>query len=151
MSEGSEEEFAATLRSLRATAPLCCADEETSTAPSVICASGGFDVASQAAAIFEAQGFSRLRSATQEVLGAEVPWTEIVAPNTDDELLRCSDGVWVAGRALGALSGHRGRPLRKDGRICRQTFPCDHLASVVVLETGSAEQVADRLANLTLQ
>eukprot|EP00439_Symbiodinium_sp_Y106_P085581 s278_g29.t1 len=149
MSEGSEEEFAATLQSLKATAPLC-ADEDTGTTPSILCASGGFDVARQAA-ILEGQGLSHLRSATEEVLGAEVPWTEIVAPNTADELLRCSDGVWVAGRALGGLSGHQGGPRRKDGRVCRQTFPCDHLAAVVVLETGSAEQVADRLENLTLQ
>ncbi|CAE7534116.1 unnamed protein product [Symbiodinium natans] len=152
MSGASEEDFAATLQSLRGTAPLSgAAAEDSGATPSIICASAGFDLANQAPTIFEEQGLGHMRSAHLEVLGEELPWTEIVAPNTAEEHLRCSDGVWVAGRALGALSGHKFGPRRQGERVCRTTFPCDHLASVVVLETGSAEQVADRLANLTLQ
>lgn len=98
---------------------------------SVLCAASGIDISDGAKDILKRKGL-QFRSAHREVLGHELPWTEIV----DDDQLRCSDGVWIRKplTALAVLDGHK--PHRNaTGQICRQTMPADHLLSLVVVQS----------------
>ncbi|CAK9001327.1 unnamed protein product [Durusdinium trenchii] len=131
-----EEEFAQCLGS--AQAMLASA--------SVVCATTGMDISDGAKQLFKAQGCEQLRSVHKEVLGKELPWTEVV----DKEQLRCSDGVWISEplMALAALDGHGAPPRDGTGEICRQTLPLDHLLSLVVLQNRHAQDAL--MANLSM-
>lgn len=123
MAAQCEKDFGENLESMQAMLPPW-------ESASVLCAASGIDISDGARDILKKKGL-QFRSAHKEVLGHELPWTEIV-----DDQLRCSDGVWIREplTALAVLDGHK--PHRNaTGEICRQTMPADHLLSLVVVQS----------------
>eukprot|EP00747_Dinoflagellata_sp_TGD_P122368 gnl/TRDRNA2_/TRDRNA2_173609_c5_seq1.p2 gnl/TRDRNA2_/TRDRNA2_173609_c5~~gnl/TRDRNA2_/TRDRNA2_173609_c5_seq1.p2 ORF type:complete len:151 (-),score=14.68 gnl/TRDRNA2_/TRDRNA2_173609_c5_seq1:158-610(-) len=120
--------------------------------PSCLC--GTFGAAPQAvsdalSANASLLGSGRFRDAHRQIPGADLPWTSIDLPSrlrtentkvetcNDDLIFKNTDGVWLGNglSALAALAGHRQTPCSgTQGRLCRATFPADHLPLVVALE-----------------
>jgi len=113
--------------------------------PSVLCGATGMETSDARDLL---KGLQHFRSAHKEVLGHELPWTEVV-----DDKLRCSDEVWIREplTSVAVLDGHK--PYRDvNGQICRQTMPTDHLLSVVVVQTRrEAQDSVDYMGDLCMQ
>ncbi|CAJ1366203.1 unnamed protein product [Effrenium voratum] len=92
--------------------------------PMVLCGATGADISSPSWGLG-----GKLRSAHKEILGSELPWTEV-----NEHELRCSDGMWIAKdvAALAVLDGHSKPPWDAEGRIRRCTWPTDHLLTLAV-------------------
>jgi len=114
--------------------------------PSVLCGSFGLE-ARALGAMMKRQDLRGFRSAHNEVLGEELPWTTFAV----DAHLSTSDGIWIGGgsnalSALAVLGGHTRGPRRyDDGRICRDTFPTNHLPLLAVVERSTPSTVGSAL------
>ncbi|CAJ1402404.1 unnamed protein product [Effrenium voratum] len=109
--------------------------------PMVLCGATGADISSPSWGLG-----GKLRSAHKEILGSELPWTEV-----NEHELRCSDGMWIAKdvAALAVLDGHSKPPWDAEGRIRRCTWPTDHLLTLAVLQRRQEDLF--ELANLCMQ